>query len=226
VRLLEETGSTNSEAARAAREGEAEGLVVIAESQTAGRGRQGRTWTSTSRAGLWLSVLLQPDVDTARWGWLSLLAGVALADTVPGSSLKWPNDLLLNGRKCAGILAEAVVPDAVVVGIGLNVSQTEAELPPGVNATSLYLEGRRGDRTALAIDLLQRLRARYTDWAGLREAYLARCDTIGRQVRVLLPGEREITGEAAAVDEDGRLIVLTDAGELCPIAAGDVTHVR
>jgi len=226
VRLLAETGSTNSDVAKAARLGESEGLVVIAEHQTAGRGRQGRAWVSTPRAGVWLSVLLRPAVDTSRWGWLPLLTGVALADTVPGSSLKWPNDLLLNGRKAAGILAEAIVPGAVVVGIGLNVSQTADELPPGVNATSLQLEGAKEERTHLAIDLVRNLKERYRDWAGLREDYLARCDTIGRRVRVLLPGDDEITGKATTVDDDGRLIVRSDDGRLCPIAAGDVTHVR
>jgi BirA family biotin operon repressor/biotin-[acetyl-CoA-carboxylase] ligase len=226
VRLLAETGSTNSDAAEAARSGEPEGLVVIAEHQSAGRGRLGRTWVSAPRAGLWLSVLLRPKAEVSRWGWLPLLAGVALADTVPGSRLKWPNDLLLNGRKAAGILAEAVTPVTVVVGIGLNVSQSNSELPPGVNATSLRLEGLAEDRTALAADLLTRLQARYQDWTGLHEAYLSRCDTIGRRVRVLLPGDTELNGEATTVDGDGRLIVQTDDGHLCPIAAGDVTHVR
>lgn len=226
VRLLAETGSTNSDAAEAGRRGEPEGLVVIAEHQTAGRGRLGRTWISSPRAGLWLSVLLRPKVDVARWGWLPLLTGVALADTVEGSRLKWPNDLLLNGRKAAGILAEAVTPSTVVVGVGLNVSQAGHELPPGVNATSLHLEGLTEDRTALAATLLNHLKARYQDWTGLHEDYLARCDTIGRRVRVLLPGDTELTGEAATVDADGRLIVQTKDGRLCPIAAGDVTHVR
>ncbi|HZM74770.1 MAG TPA: biotin--[acetyl-CoA-carboxylase] ligase [Candidatus Limnocylindrales bacterium] len=226
VRLLAETGSTNSDAAEAARLGEAEGLVVIAEHQTAGKGRLGRTWVSTPRAGLWMSVLLRPKADVSRWGWLPLLTAVALADTVPGSRLKWPNDLLLNGRKAAGILAEAVTQAAVVVGVGLNVSQTQDELPPGVNATSLRLEGLTEDRTALAAEVLNHLRARYHDWAGLHDDYLTRCDTIGRRVRVILPGDTELTGEATTVDRDGRLIVQTEDGRLCPIAAGDVTHVR
>jgi BirA family biotin operon repressor/biotin-[acetyl-CoA-carboxylase] ligase len=226
LRLVEQTGSTNSDAVGAARSGEPEGLVIVAEEQTSGRGRLGRSWVSTPRAGLWLSVVLRPAVDISRWGWLPLLAGVALTDTVPGSRLKWPNDLLLDGRKCAGVLAEAVPPYAVVLGIGLNVSQTLDELPPGVNATSLAVEGLERDRTQLAIDLIGRFRARYANWGDLREEYLTRCDTIGRDVRVLLPGEREITGKATTVDDDGRLIVLTADGDLCPIAAGDVTHVR
>jgi BirA family biotin operon repressor/biotin-[acetyl-CoA-carboxylase] ligase len=200
--------------------------VVIAEHQTAGRGRLGRTWVSAPRAGLWLSVMLRPRVEVSRWGWLPLLAGVALADTVAGSRLKWPNDLLLNGRKAAGILAEAITPVTVVVGIGLNVSQDLDELPAGVSATSLRLEGLDRDRTELAARLLSNLKARYEDWTGLREDYLARCDTIGRSVRVILPGDTEITGEAVGVDEDGRLIVQAGDGRLCPIAAGDVTHVR
>lgn len=227
VRVLEETGSTNSDAAEAARAGEPEGLVILAESQRAGRGRLGRTWVSTPRAGLWLSVLLRPAAPTATWGWLPLLAGVALADAVPGAALKWPNDLMFNGRKCAGILAEVVLPGAVVLGVGLNVSHEAAELPAGVNATSLRLEGAERDRTELAADLITRLRARVAgDWSGLREDYLQRCETIGRAVRVILPGDEEITGKATGVDADGRLVVRTESGDHCPIAAGDVTHVR
>src|SRR5207302_7075942 len=130
VQVKTETGSTNADAAAAARAGAPEGLVVVAESQTAGRGRLDRQWLSPPRAGLTLSVVLKPP---SRYQWLPLLAGVALVETVrrPGeldAVLKWPNDLLIDGRKCAGILAESV-GDAVVVGIGLNVTLREPELP-------------------------------------------------------------------------------------------------
>src|SRR2546430_17167499 len=130
VVLREETAATNAAAMAAARDGAPEGLVVVAERQTAGRGRLGRQWESPPRAGLAVSVLLRPP---RGYGWLPLLAGVALIETVRrlaelDAVLKWPNDLLIDGRKCAGILAETV-PDGVVVGIGLNVTLRSDELP-------------------------------------------------------------------------------------------------
>ncbi|HCT81362.1 MAG TPA: biotin--[acetyl-CoA-carboxylase] ligase [Micromonosporaceae bacterium] len=233
--LREETGSTNADASAAAKAGALEGNVILAEAQTNGRGRMDRSWVSPPRAGLALSILLRPRIEMARWGWLPLLAGVALAETVAALettaevALKWPNDLLLDGRKCAGILAEAAVPGAVVVGVGLNVSLERAELPIE-NATSLQLAGvKEDDRTVIAGLLINRFRERYDAWqAGedVRETYLLQCGTIGRQVRILLPDGSELAGEATTVDGDGRLVILDNRGELCPIAAGDVTHVR
>lgn len=244
VEVVAETGSTNADAAAATRDGAAEGLVVVAEAQTAGRGRLGRSWQSPPRAGLALSVLLRPAVDVARWGWLPLLAGVALAEAVRETtglepSLKWPNDLLLGGRKCAGLLAEVPVPGAVVVGIGLNVTLREDELPvtpTGLPATSLLLAGASAvDRTDLVIALLARLGAHYAAWqeawgdpdkSGLRDAYLRMCGTLGRRVSVLLPGgDADLTGEAVTVDAEGRLVVRGESGDH-PVAAGDVVHLR
>ncbi|GAB4046700.1 biotin--[acetyl-CoA-carboxylase] ligase [Catellatospora paridis] len=244
VEVKDETGSTNADAAVAAREGAAEGLVVTAESQTAGRGRLGRTWVSPPRAGLAVSVLLRPASDVSGWGWLPLLGGVALAEAVRAvtglePALKWPNDLLIGGRKCAGLLAEVPVPGAVVIGIGLNVSLRPEELPEtptGLPATSLLLAGAaEADRTALLTALLERLGVRYDAWqaaggdadkSGLRDAYLRMCATLGRQVSVIVPGGATgLTGEAVTVDTDGRLVVRTDAGDQ-PVAAGDVVHLR
>ncbi|WP_144122378.1 biotin--[acetyl-CoA-carboxylase] ligase [Catellatospora sichuanensis] len=244
VEMRAETGSTNADAAVAAREGAAEGLVVTAESQTAGRGRLGRTWVSPPRAGLAVSVLLRPASDVSGWGWLPLLAGVALAEAVRAvtglePALKWPNDLLIGGRKCAGLLAEVPVPGAVVIGIGLNVSLGADELPDtptGLPATSLLLAGAaEADRTALLAALLERLGAHYDVWqaaggdpdkSGLRDAYLRMCATLGRQVSVILPGgATAMTGAAVTVDSDGRLVVRTATGDH-PVAAGDVVHLR
>ncbi|WP_026211761.1 biotin--[acetyl-CoA-carboxylase] ligase [Longispora albida] len=240
--VLAETGSTNAELVRLAKAGAAEGTVLIAERQTAGRGRLGRTWESPPRAGIAMSVLLRPaEVPVARYGWLPLLAGVALADATglrswaapDGSGLKWPNDLLVEGRKCAGILAE-VADGAIVVGIGLNVSLRREELPRE-DATSLVLEGAPvTDRAPLVKALLRSIESRYTAWrldggdpeaSGLRAAYKERCVTLGRTVRVMLPGDVELTGTAADVDSDGRLVV-THPGGREAIAAGDVVHVR
>jgi BirA family biotin operon repressor/biotin-[acetyl-CoA-carboxylase] ligase len=235
-----ETGSTNADAAAAARDGAAEGLVVVAERQTAGRGRLGRQWTSPSRAGLAISVLLRPaGVPTSRYGWLPLLAGVALAETVRrlgelDAVLKWPNDLLVDDRKCAGILAESV-GDAVVLGVGLNVTLREPELPrPDV--TSLQLAGSAcTDRDPLLRALLRTLADGYRRWrdaagdpdaSGLRDAYRLHCATLGRTVRVALPGGTDLTGTASDVDSAGRLVVTGTDGAPTPVAAGDVVHVR
>lgn len=261
VDVRAETGSTNADAAAAARAGEPEGLVVVAERQTAGRGRQGRTWSSPPRAGLAVSVLLRPGavavqrgwapVPPARYGWLPLLAGVALLHTVTRlaevpASLKWPNDLLATPSgapeaKCAGILAEVVGAEpepAVVLGIGLNVTLRAGELPTGPSglpATSLQLAGAvNTDRDPLLRALLRGLADWYGRWravdgdaeaCGLRTAYAEGCGTLGRRVRVLLPGGDEVAGLATAVDADGRLVVRTADGDR-PVTAGDVVHVR
>jgi BirA family biotin operon repressor/biotin-[acetyl-CoA-carboxylase] ligase len=249
------TGSTNADAAAAGAAGAAEGLVVVAEQQVAGRGRRDRQWVSPPRAGLTLSFLLRPGVaDTERrwapapqrtWGWLPLLAGVALCETVQrlaevGAALKWPNDLLLTAgegeAKAAGILAE-VSGGAVVVGIGLNVTTRPDELPAttGLPATSLQVAGAKAtDRDPLLRALLRGVARWYGGWreaggdaemCGLLTAYQRDCSTIGRDVRVLLPDHQEFTGTATTVDGDGQLVVRTADGER-RVSAGDVLHVR
>ncbi|HEY8472898.1 MAG TPA: biotin--[acetyl-CoA-carboxylase] ligase [Natronosporangium sp.] len=239
MRVVAETGSSNADVAAAARAGAAEGLIVVAEHQRAGRGRTGRSWSSPPRAGLAVSVLLRPAVPPTRLGWLPLLAGVALAESVHRETgllarLKWPNDLLIGGRKCAGILAEAVGVQAVVVGIGLNVTLRADELPIP-EATSLALAGARTtDRTRLLVALLAAIEAWYGRWrdaagdpdaSGLRPAYLRACATIGQRVRALLPDGTEPTGTATTVDPDGRLVLALPAGPRA-VAAGDITHLR
>jgi BirA family biotin operon repressor/biotin-[acetyl-CoA-carboxylase] ligase len=243
LRVVESTGSTNADLADAARAGAPEGSVLVAEAQDAGRGRQGREWVSPSRAGLTFSVLLRPEpVPMARWGWLPLLAGVALTRAVGrlgevDAWLKWPNDLLLGPRrkKGAGLLAE-VADGGVVVGIGLNVSTVAEELPRP-DTTSLRLEGAAcTDRGPLLQAVLRELEHDYVAWrdaggdpdaSGLRRVYAESCDTIGRYVRVLLPGDRVLTGEAVDLDADGRLVVRPDGGGPdVAVAAGDVIHVR
>jgi BirA family transcriptional regulator, biotin operon repressor / biotin---[acetyl-CoA-carboxylase] ligase len=259
--LRAETGSTNADAAEAARAGEPEGLVVIAERQTAGRGRRGRAWQSPARAGIAVSVLLRPGEAVAErdwppapangYGWLPLLAGVALVEAVTrlaelpvAPTLKWPNDLLIGGAKCAGILAEAVpgpAPErapAIVLGVGLNVTLRADELPEhptGLPATSLRLAGAVAtDRDPLLRALLRALADWYDRWrvaggdavgCGLRDAYLAACATVGSPVRVLLPGGDELTGTATGVDPDGQLLVDTPTGPRT-LTAGDVQHLR
>ncbi|RJQ68038.1 biotin--[acetyl-CoA-carboxylase] ligase [Pseudonocardiaceae bacterium YIM PH 21723] len=244
VDVVDQTGSTNADLVAAAASGAADRTVLIAEQQVSGKGRQQRSWESPARAGLYLSVLLRPaQVPPSRYGWLSLLAGVALADTVSGvagvsAGLKWPNDLLVDGRKCAGILAEAA-SGAVVIGIGLNVSHSAEELPEapgGLPATSLQLcDAKTTDRTELAIALLERFTELEHGWrrhvgdpesSGLLAAYRARCATLGQSVRALLPDGKSIEGVASDIDKDGRLVILTGDGVPAPVSAGDIVHLR
>jgi BirA family transcriptional regulator, biotin operon repressor / biotin---[acetyl-CoA-carboxylase] ligase len=238
LEVVEEIGSTNAELVAAAARDAPEGTVLVAEHQVSGRGRLDRTWTSPPRAGLTVSFLLRPDVPAARRGWLPLLTGVALAESVAEvsgvlPSLKWPNDLLAgDGRKLAGILAESSGP-AVVVGTGLNVSTTAAELPD--TGTSLArITGGTVDRATVLLAFLRAVERRYRRWAdalgdpvssGLAQDYLAWSSTVGSTVTVDLPDGTVLDGVAQAVDWDGRLVVATAAGTV-ELASGDVRHVR
>ncbi|WP_101256375.1 biotin--[acetyl-CoA-carboxylase] ligase [Streptomyces barkulensis] len=249
LEVVDSTGSTNTDlAARAARGEAREGEVLVAERQTAGRGRLERTWTAPARSGLFLSVLLTPEAPADRWSWLPLLAGVATASAlsrVAGADvvLKWPNDVLVRSgdeeRKIGGILSERVERPgghaAVVLGIGLNVTLREEELPvPG--AGSLALAGARvTDRDTLLRAVLRSVEEWYGRWreaggdpeaSGAREAYTAGCATLGRRVRAVLPGERELLGEAVAVDGAGRLVLAGAEGVQQPVGAGDIVHLR
>jgi BirA family transcriptional regulator, biotin operon repressor / biotin---[acetyl-CoA-carboxylase] ligase len=242
LEVVQEIGSTNAELIGRARDpedgGAPEGTVLVAEHQVTGRGRLDRVWTSPPRAGLTVSFLLRPDVPAARKGWLPLLTGVALAESVAEvtgvlPSLKWPNDLLAgDGRKLAGILAEAG-GKAVVVGTGLNVSTSAEELPE--TGTSLTrITGGTVDRATVLLAFLRAVERRYRRWtealgdpvsSGLAQDYLAWSSTVGSRVAVSLPDGSTLDGVAQAVDWDGRLVVATAAGTV-ELASGDVTHVR
>ncbi len=235
VEVLDETPSTNAVVADRARAGAAEGLVVVTEHQTSGRGRLDRAWHTPARSALTFSVLLRPELPPARWPWLPLLTGVAVHDAVgSGVSLKWPNDVLMGDLKVAGILAELVetpTGPAAVVGVGLNVSMTPEELPLPT-ATSLWLAGHEVDRTDLLVDLLVELDRVYAVWTGgadddelLRSTYTRRCATVGQLVRVDLPSGETLTGTAVDVDLAGRLLVQS-GGTTTVVGAGDVVHVR
>ncbi|MBX6383358.1 MAG: biotin--[acetyl-CoA-carboxylase] ligase [Microbispora sp.] len=238
IRVVEETGSTNADLARTVRDDPPEGAVLVAESQVAGRGRLGRAWSAPPRSGLTFSMLLRPEVPPVRQGWLALLVGVAAASAVRKVAeidvrLKWPNDLMVGERKLAGILAERV-DRMVVVGMGLNVSLRPGELPVE-RATSLAIENAVcTDRDPLLRAILREIESHYREWrdaggdpdaSGLRAAYLARSSTVGREVRVELPGERVLTGLATGVDESGHLL-LRAGDEEHVLSAGDVVHVR
>ena len=236
--VVDRTGSTNADLAQAARDGAREGAVLIAELQLAGRGRLGRVWTAPARSGLTFSLLLRPPVPVAKQGWVTLLVALAAASAVGRMAeldvrLKWPNDLLIGGRKLAGVLAERV-EDAVVVGMGLNVSVRSDELPVATG-TSLVIENAAcADREPLIKAVLREIELFYREWAaaggdadacGLREAYTRMSATVGQEVRVELPGERVLSGTATAVDPSGHLIVHSD-GTDHTISVGDVVHVR
>ncbi|MBA3279887.1 MAG: biotin--[acetyl-CoA-carboxylase] ligase [Geodermatophilaceae bacterium] len=237
--ILSTVESTNAEVIAAAHQGAAEGLIVVAEEQTSGRGRFDRSWTSPRGAGLTLSVLLRPAPPMATWGWLPIAAGVALLTVVRELSdvdviLKWPNDLLLgpDRGKAAGILAESDA-GAVAIGIGLNVSTTTDELPTG--GTSLLAHGALVSREALLVELVTSLEFWYTAWAdaagdaegsGLRAAYIPCCATLGRAVTVHLPAGDVLRGTAEGIDFSGGLQVRTEDGVLTTVVAADVVHVR
>ena len=232
-------GSTNDDLAEAARSGAAGGTVLIAELQQAGKGRRGRTWLAPAGAGLTMSVLLElPEVPLLWRSWAGAVAGLCLVSAVRATTgldatLKWPNDLLVDGRKCAGLLAESVT-GGVVVGMGVNVSLSTDELPRP-DATSLLLSGAAGlDRSVLAAAVLDEL-GRWTDrWraaggdpdrCGLRVAYRAACSTLGTEVLVHLPDGAQVHGRAVDVTIDGALVVDTVAGRRT-FTAGDVQHLR
>jgi BirA family biotin operon repressor/biotin-[acetyl-CoA-carboxylase] ligase len=241
VDVVESTGSTNADLRAVGQAGGADRTVLFAEEQTAGLGRRARHWVSPPHTGLYVSVLLRPDVPAQRIPWITLLAGVALVRTARGigvdAALKWPNDLLANGSKCAGVLAEA--DGGVVLGMGLNVAALPGDVPPGAGglpATSLEQQGATTtDRTEIAIDLLKNLAELDDAWrrehgdpiaSGLHAEYRRHCSTLGQRVRVELPADRELVGTAVEIDTDGQLVVRADDGSRHSVHAGDVVHLR
>jgi BirA family biotin operon repressor/biotin-[acetyl-CoA-carboxylase] ligase len=241
IGVVRQTGSTNADLLDLAARGLNDGSVLVAEEQTAGRGRLGRVWVSPPGDALTFSVLLRPErIPPARLGWLPLLAGIGTTTAVRAltgldARLKWPNDVLIGGRKLAGILAEGT-PDAAVIGIGVNVS-ADLELlpvgPGGLEPTSLLAEGVPVARDVLLIEILRSFGQWYKTLSqdpdpqrtGLLAQYVKLSVTVGREVRVELPGGAVVSGTAVDIDPDGRLLVDTGNG-VYAVAAGDVIHVR
>lgn len=258
---LAETGSTNDDLAAAARDAvdpAPDFSVIVTTSQTRGRGRLGRTWVATSGKTLAISVLLRPTElfrTPDALGWLPLIAGVAMTRAVraelgrhgaegerdyavehPVASLKWPNDVQIDGFKVSGILTELLVDvNAVVIGAGLNLTLDEHDLPT-LTSTSLQLvTGVAPDADLVLADYLRELRDLSSAFiaaggdaiaSGVRASVQACCGTLGQAVRIELPGEDELRGDAEDIDERGRLLVRDADGTLHRIAAGDVTHLR
>jgi BirA family biotin operon repressor/biotin-[acetyl-CoA-carboxylase] ligase len=252
--VVAQTGSTNADLLeRAASGADIDGAVLIAEHQTAGRGRQGRGWSASPRAQITMSVGVNvADIPTAGWGWLSLATGVAVVDAVAPvleavgaeAGLKWPNDVLAgppgSKDKLAGILAEVARP-FVIIGVGLNVTQQPTEVEavegprgdgPGVTSL-LDLGVAAPDRDRLLRALLHELGRRIVGWRAARGAdwqlaadYRARSLTIGSRVRAHLPGDKQIVGTATAIDDQGRLCLELEEGRTAVVSAGDVVHLR
>jgi BirA family biotin operon repressor/biotin-[acetyl-CoA-carboxylase] ligase len=241
IDIVETTGSTNADLlARHAAGEDIAGAVLIAEHQSAGRGRQGRHWSTPTRSQIALSVGVDAHAQPpSAWGWLPLLTGVAVVDAVHATSgispgLKWPNDVLVGDRKLGGILAEVASPASVVViGLGVNVTLTAPEIEHvAPDATSLLMLGSTMlDRTALLGAILAELASRIDRWRsvgpdqGLVGDYRARSTTLGTRVRALLPGDREIVGTATGLDELGHLHIDTGT-QTVAVSAGDITHLR
>lgn len=241
IEVVRQTGSTNTDLLARAASGAAEGLVLAAEEQDAGRGRLGRSWVTPPGTALAFSALLRPSVIPApRHGWLPLIAGISVAAATRAVSgvdarLKWPNDVLIGDGKLAGILAEAA-GGAVVIGIGMNVLTAPGELPAGpggLRPTSLLAAGAPVTREAVLIAILRALGERYERFradpdpkrCGLLGEYHDLSATLGQDVRVELPGGAFLAGHATGIDDDGRLLVNADGKEHA-VAAGDVIHLR
>jgi BirA family biotin operon repressor/biotin-[acetyl-CoA-carboxylase] ligase len=236
------TGSTNSDASALGRSGAPQGTVVVADAQTAGRGRLGRTWVSRPGLNLYLSILLRPRIVPAAAPQLALVAGLAVAEAFEeegaAASIKWPNDVLLGGRKACGILteleAEADRVDFVVVGIGVNLNSVDDDFPPELRsrATSLRLaRGREVERARFAAQLLSRFERCYErfcehGFGGLASEWERRSALVGRELTIDGAGET-VSGEYAGIDAEGALLLRERGGSggLRRVLAGDVTIV-
>jgi BirA family biotin operon repressor/biotin-[acetyl-CoA-carboxylase] ligase len=240
IHYFEEVGSTQRIAAEMAEQGAAQGTVIIAELQTAGRGRMGRSWHSPPGVSLYSTTILRPRMPMAEVPRLSLVAGVAAAEALetvaPGLvALKWPNDLWLNGRKAGGIIAEAVTDSsqqqlsAVLLGIGLNLNLAAEDIPEELRdkATSVRIAtGRPCNRIELAAALFNRLDTRYMEaeasgFAGARPSYDRYLALRGKRVTVVDSSIR-VTGVVMGIDADGALVLDTDAGP-SRVLTGDVS---
>ncbi|MBC8094921.1 MAG: biotin--[acetyl-CoA-carboxylase] ligase [Akkermansiaceae bacterium] len=239
IRVFEETTSTNDIIEKLARDGVKEGAVVFAESQTKGRGRLGRKWMSPAKKGLWFSVLLRPDLRPMQTTQLTVAAATALArairlETGLKPEIKWPNDILIKGRKVSGILTELNAEldhvKYIILGVGVDVNLNAGEFPAELRpiATSLKIEGERMiSRASLAVAILRELDLDYSricngEFAAVADEWEAQCTTLGQNVTIRI-GDRQIRGRAEALSAEGALLLRTEHGHLEPIIGGDVS---
>jgi BirA family biotin operon repressor/biotin-[acetyl-CoA-carboxylase] ligase len=238
IRVFDKTNSTNDVVEKLARDGVKEGVVVIAESQSQGRGRLGRKWVSPSRKGLWMSLLLRPQFSPQAITRITIATVTSLARAVRKVSqtpvaIKWPNDLLIRGKKVSGILTELSAEvdkiKYVIVGVGVNVNLEPKDFPAEVRATatSLRIEaGRLISRAEMATAFLQEFELDYAKiqrgkFESVSDEWVLHCSTIGQQVRIQV-ANRQIAGRAEALDADGALLVRASHGHLERIVGGDV----
>lgn len=238
-RYLTKTDSTNAQATLLARDGAEEGTIVVADQQTVGKGRLGRTWESPPGVNLYFSLILRPTLDPRFASQLTLVAAVALASALAGNlqveglDIKWPNDILLNGKKLAGILTEmSAEPDAVhyvILGIGVNVNGRVADYPEELHEIAATLYDHL-DRTTPRSNVLAAFLAQFETWYGrylkegfapIRNAWLAQSNVVGRPVRVNLLNE-SYEGTAQEMDPEGFLIVKRGNGRIEKVVSGDV----
>jgi BirA family transcriptional regulator, biotin operon repressor / biotin---[acetyl-CoA-carboxylase] ligase len=239
IHVFQETTSTNDVIEKLARDGVREGVVVFAESQTRGRGRLGRKWMSPARKGLWFSVLLRPELPPQSATQVTVASATALRralalQTGLEPEIKWPNDILLKGRKVAGILTELSAEldriKFVILGIGVDINLDANDFPLELRAqaTSLKVElGTAVSRAELAVRVLRELeldyeRIRRGEFGALADEWESHCSTIGREV-IIQAGGREVRGRAESLGEEGALLVRTEHGHLEAIVGGDVT---
>jgi BirA family biotin operon repressor/biotin-[acetyl-CoA-carboxylase] ligase len=239
LRVFEKTTSTNDVVEKLARDGVREGAVVFAEAQTKGRGRLGRKWVSPARKGLWFSILLRPELRPQMTTQLTVASATALRRAIQlqtglSPEIKWPNDILLGGKKLAGILTELNAEldrvRYVILGIGVDVNLAAGEFPADLRktATSLRIEaGKPVSRAELAVHVLRELDRDYAlicagQFTKVANEWEAHCSTIGREVTVQL-GARRIRGCVESLDDDGALLLRSEHGHLERITGGDVT---
>lgn len=238
IYFYEETDTTNNRARELALEGAPEGTLVVAEKQTAGRGRRGKVWESPLGTGIWMSLVLRPQIAPAEASVLTLLCGLATAEAIEAETglsagIKWPNDILINGKKAVGILTEMDCEMSevhfVIPGIGINVNT--ASFPPEIAeiATSLYLEcGKTVSRRRLVHKVLERLEEHYEtflrtgSFAAMLEDYRKHCITLGKEVHVL--GREPFFAEALNITPEGELLVRrADNGKEEVVFSGEVS---
>lgn len=242
LHYYKDIGSTNDEAFRLGEEGAPEGTVLIAESQSSGRGRMQRIWYSPPGANIYTSMILRPPVGTIQATQIPIAAGVAVAETInefcPGkASIKWPNDVLIGGKKVCGILAQMKMSgqtvDFIVVGIGINVNLAREQYPHDIQeiATSLAIEaGREISRPDLIIRLYENMAKWYREltrngFSAVRERWLNLSEMIGKTVSVMFQNET-VSGKAVGLDEDGSLILMTANNQKLTVSAGDATILK
>ena len=234
LRYFKTIDSTNEAVKRAAAEGAAEGLVIVGEEQTAGKGRRGRNWKSPAGESVYMSVLLKPVLPVEALSELTLVMGLSVAQAVSGlygldAAIKWPNDIVIRGKKICGILTELISPCSIVIGTGINVNNTAFPAELADKAVSLRMI--RGEKTSrgrvLAETLLcfrdnYRICLRTGDLSGIQEAYNSRLISRGRPVRIEDP-RGPYTGISRGIDTSGRLIVERSDGKVEAISSGEVS---